>query len=62
MVKKRNSLWFWILGVLFVVASYLIVTAAVAGSEAACNDGGGEIVFSTDTFPPRFDCVTGLRI
>ena len=58
---KRNGIWFWVFGVMFVIAGYLLVTVAVAGSEGACNGGGGEIVFSTSEIPPRFVCTTGLR-
>ena len=45
-MRRRNGLWFWLFGAVFVVAAYLLVTVAVAGSEPACNGGNGEIVFS----------------
>lgn len=60
-MRRRNGLWFWLFGAVFVVAAYLLVTVAVAGSEPACNGGNGEIVFSTSKVPPGFICSTGLR-
>lgn len=60
MKRKRNGVWFWVLMVVFVISGYAIVTYAVAGSENACNGGGGSIEFSTKTMPPKFICDTGL--
>lgn len=55
---RRNTGWFFVLLVIFLVGGYAVLTYAVAGSETACNGGGGRVAWQWNPVP-KFACVTG---
>ncbi len=58
-VQRRNTFWFWLILVAFIVGAYGGITYAVAGIDGPCSNDAGRIVWSMDAVPPRFVCQTG---
>lgn len=57
---RRNTGWFVVLLVVFLVSGYAVLTYAVAGSDSACNGGGGRVQWQWNPVP-KFTCTTGPR-